>query len=47
MDKNKTILKSVKLLKKEREVFGEFNFRICSILEKYIENFHELRKMKD
>ena len=46
MDKNKTTLKSVKMLKGEREFFGDFNFRIRSILEKYTGNFHELRKMK-
>ena len=47
MDKNGTFFNPVKMLKGEREVSGEFNFRICSVLEKYTENFHGLGKMKD
>ena len=35
------------MLKGEREVSGKFNFRICSILEKFTENFHGLGKVND
>ena len=37
----------MEILKAEREVSGEFSFRICLILEKYTENFCGLGKMKD
>ena len=47
MDKNDTLHNPMKLLEGERKFSGEFNFRICSILEKYTENFHELVKMND
>ena len=47
MDKNNTLFNPVKMLKGEREVSGEFNFRICSVFEKYTENFHGLGKMND
>ena len=47
MDKDGTLFNPVKMLKGEREVSGEFNFRICSILEKYTENFHGLGKVND
>lgn len=45
MDKSKTLLKPRKMVK--GEVFGEFNFTICSILKKYTENFNGLRKKND
>ena len=47
MGKDGTLFNPVKMLKREREVSGEFNFRICSILEKYTENFHGLGKVND
>ena len=47
MDRSNTLVNPVKMLQGEREVSGEFNFRICSILEKYTANFHGLGKMKD
>ena len=47
MDKNNTLFNPVKTLKEERKVYDKFNFRICSILKKYTENFHGLGKMKD
>ena len=52
MDKNNTLFNPVlkeerKMLKEERKVSDKFNFRICSILKKYTENFHGLGKMKD
>ena len=46
-DKNDTLFNPVKMVKGEREVSGEFNFRICSILEKFTANFHGLEKMND
>ena len=46
-DKNDTLFSSMELLEGEREVSGEFSFRIFSILEKYAENFHGLGKMND
>ena len=47
MGKNDTLFNPVKMLKEEREVFDEFNFRISPHLEKYTENFHGLRKMNE
>ena len=47
MDKNITFFNPMKMLKGEREVSGEFNFRICSVLERYTENFQGLGKMND
>ena len=47
MDKNDTLHNPMKLLEGERKFSSEFNFRICSILEKYTENFHELREIND
>ena len=37
----------MEILKGEREVSGEFSFRICLILEKHTENFCGLGKKKD
>ena len=39
MDKNDTLFNPVKMLKGEREVFGKFNFRICSVLESILKTF--------
>ena len=47
MDKNDISFNPVKMLQGDREVSGEFNFRICSNLEKYTRNFHGLEKMND
>ena len=44
-DKNNTLFNPMKILEGEREISGEFDFRICSVLKKYSENFHGLGKM--
>ena len=47
MDKNNTLFNPVKMLKGEREVSREFDFRIYSFRKKYTASFQGLAKMKD